>query len=479
MKKRTALFLVSCKRASVALGVALLLLLGTAATVSAGEELYRDLSRAAREGEPGFFKLLAEEGESIDWERASPVEFEGNLRFLQLAGTEALEDDPAGLFLVRRLDGELYLVSFPSAAELEQTDSEAAYSDLKSLLGDKLVFKALLAGANVDGESYTFIRFVERPQQLLLDRIFKTSIMFMFFFVMLGMGLTLTLQDFILVFKKPKGIITGIFLQWFLMPLLALGMAYALGFYQSFPFIYAGMVLICACPGGVTSNLMTYYAKGDLALSVSLTSISTVLALFFTPFVLTLFCSNIPDINVPADLIVQTIIGLVLVPLILGMLIRKKWQTFAQKAMPFFSALGVLALLLVIGVGIVTNAEKFADTERYSFLFYVMVILLSILGMLLALGASRLFRIDNVQSRAISIEVGLRNSTLAVTIALLIQDLMGDFYSSMFVTTAIYGITMYLTGFLMILLYKYLLPLGQNKNGAHITGRPGLSKERQ
>ena len=156
----------------------------------------------------------------------------------------------------------------------------------------------------------------------------------------------------------------------------------------------------------------------------------------------------------------QTIIGLVLVPLILGMLIRKKWQTFAQKAMPFFSALGVLALLLVIGVGIITNAEKFADTERYSFLFYVMVVFLSILGMLLTLGVSRLFRIENVQSRAISIEVGLRNSTLAVTITLLIQDLMGDFYSSMFVTTAIYGITMYLTGFLMIVLYKYLLPLG-------------------
>ena len=74
---------------------------------------------------------------------------------------------------------------------------------------------------------------------------------------------------------------------------------------------------------------------------------------------------------------------------------------------------------------------------------------------------SRLFRIENVQSRAISIEVGLRNSTLAVTITLLIQDLMGDFYSSMFVTTAIYGITMYLTGFLMIVLYKYLLPSGR------------------
>ena len=457
-KKRYLLFRVSWKLALVAISVALLLLPG-AATVYAGEELYHDLSRAARDGEAGFFKLLAEQGENIDWERASPVEFEGNLRFLQTEG-QAAEDGPAGLFLVRRLDGELYLVSFPSAAELERTDSGAAYSELESMLGDKLVFKALLAEAVVNGENFTFIRFVEKPQQLLLDRIFKTSIMFMFFFVMLGMGLNLTLKDFILVFKKPKGIIAGIFLQWILMPLLALGMAYALGFYHSFPFIYAGMVLICACPGGVTSNLMTYYAKGDLALSVSLTSISTVLALFFTPFILTLFCSNIPDINVPAGLIVQTIIGLVLVPLILGMLIRKKWQTFAQKAMPLFSALGVLALLLVIGVGIITNAEKFADTERYSFLFYVMVVFLSILGMLLALGVSRLFRIENVQSRAISIEVGLRNSTLAVTITLLIQDLMGDFYSSMFVTTAIYGITMYLTGFLMIVLYKYLLPLG-------------------
>lgn len=459
MKKLYVLFRVSWKHASVAAAVALLLLLGAVTTVYAGEELYRDLSRAARDGEAGFFKLLAEQGENIDWERASPVEFEGNLRFLQTEG-QVTEDGPAGLYLVRRLDGELYLVSLPAAAEPGQADIGASYSELDSMLGDKLVFKALLAEANVDGESYTFIRFAEKPQQLLLDRVFKTSIMFMFFFVMLGMGLNLTLKDFILVFKKPKGIIIGIFLQWFLMPLLALGMAYALGFYHSFPFIYAGMVLICACPGGVTSNLMTYYAKGDLALSVSLTSISTVLALFFTPFILTLFCANIPDINVPAGLLVQTIIGLVLVPLMLGMLIRKKWQTFAQKAMPFFSALGVVALLMVIGVGIITNAEKFADTERYSFLFYVMVVFLSILGMLLALGVSRLFKIENVQSRAISMEVGLRNSTLAVTITLLIQDLMGDFYSSMFVTTAIYGITMYLTGFLMIVLYKYLLPLG-------------------
>lgn len=451
------LFRASWRRLFTAAGVIVLLFLAGTATAQASEELYQNLSRAARGGETAFFELLSEQGDNIDWEKATPAEFEGNLRFLRVE-RESAGEDPGELFLVRRLDGELYILSRP-AAEPGQTDTEAAYSGLDKMLGDKLVIKAMLADAALDGKDYTFIRLVEKPQQLLLDRIFKTSIMFMFFFVMLGMGLSLTLEDFILVFKKPKGIAAGIFMQWILMPLLALGMAYALGFYHSFPFIYAGMVLICACPGGVTSNLMTYYAKGDLALSVSLTSISTVLALFITPLILTLLCKNIPDINVPAGLIVQTIIGLVLIPLTLGMLIRKKWQVFAQKAMPFFSALGVLALLMVIGVGIITNAEKFADTARYSFLFYIMVVFLSILGMLVALGASRLLGIENVQTRAISVEVGLRNSTLAVTIALLIQDLMGDFYSSMFVTTAIYGITMYLTGFLMILLFKYLLPL--------------------
>ncbi len=435
-----------------------LLLLLSANPAHAGEELYQDLSRAARDHELVLFRALLEESRLLDWEMANTVEFEGNLRYLE-AENAGPDDQLRGLFLVRRLDGELFILAMPDQEEMKITGTTAYYSGLDDVLGDKLVFKGLLTEGTVMGETYTFIRFTEKPSQLLLDRIFKTSIMFMFFFVMLGMGLTLTVKDFVLVFKSPKGIIIGLILQWLLMPLVALAMAYVLGFYHSFPFIYAGLILICACPGGVTSNLMTYYAKGDLALSVSLTSISTVLALFFTPLILTIFSANIPDINVPAGLIVQTIIGLVLIPLIIGMAIRRKWQNFAVKATPFFSALGVFALLMVIGVGIITNAEKFADTERYSLLFYIMVISLSILGMLMAVGVARLFRLSNFQSRAVSVEVGLRNSTLAVTIALLIQDLMGDFYSSMFVTTAIYGITMYITGFLMISLYKKILPL--------------------
>jgi bile acid:Na+ symporter, BASS family len=459
MNNKSPLSLAACKCGLIILTVLALLLL-TATPVLAGEDLYRRLSESSRSDEALLLRELLELGQEIDWNQAITVEFEGNLRLLE---TEALADvgHQAGFYMVRELNGNLHILSFPSAAELQEAESVGYYSNLNEMLGNKLAFKAQLAEASVEGESYSFIRLLEKPSQLMLDRIFKISIMFMFFFVMLGMGLTLTVNDFILVMKKPKGILIGIFLQWLLMPLLALVMAYLLGFYHSFPFIYAGLVLICACPGGVTSNLMTYYARGDLALSVSLTSISTVLALFFTPLILTLFSANIPDINVPSGLIVQTIIGLVLIPLILGMSIRHKWLNFAKKAIPFFSALGIIALLMVIGVGIITNAEKFADTERYSLLFYIMVIALSLLGMLLAAGFPKLFSIDNYQTRAISMEVGLRNSTLAVTIALLIQDLMGDFYSSMFVTTAIYGITMYITGFLMIALYKKLLPLDE------------------
>jgi BASS family bile acid:Na+ symporter len=112
--------------------------------------------------------------------------------------------------------------------------------------------------------------------------------------------------------------------------------------------------------------------------------------------------------GIPTGLIVQTIIVLVIVPLILGMSIRHKWLNFALKTTPFFSALGVIALLLVIGVGLYTNIEKFAETHRYSVIFYIMVVSLSVMGMLLAPFVPKLFRIENYQTRAISVEVGLR-----------------------------------------------------------------------
>jgi len=91
------------------------------------------------------------------------------------------------------------------------------------------------------------------------------------------------------------------------------------------------MILITAIPGGVTSNLMTHYAKGDVALSISLTSFSSILSLIFTPLLLALYCVNVPEVTIPVKIIVQTIFILVLIPLIIGMSVRSKWENFAKK----------------------------------------------------------------------------------------------------------------------------------------------------
>ncbi len=281
----------------------------------------------------------------------------------------------------------------------------------------------------------------------------------MLFFVMLGMGLTLTMKDFKIVFQKPKGMLTGAILQWAVMPLVAVGLGRMLGFYDAYPFVFVGMVLIAVSPGGVTSNLMTYYAKGDVALSISLTSFSTVLSLFFTPLLLTFYCANVPEVNIPVKMVVQTIIILVIVPLAVGMSICKRWPNFAKKATPFFSALGVIALLFLIGAGLLGNLDMFSDTERYGFAFYSMVFVLTLSGMLLGAVIPKLIGINNYQTRAISLETGLRNASLAMALALLIQDYMGDFYSSMFFTSAIFGLWMYVAGFLSIAIYKKLLPI--------------------
>jgi BASS family bile acid:Na+ symporter len=161
----------------------------------------------------------------------------------------------------------------------------------------------------------------------------------------------------------------------------------------------------------------------------------------------------------PLKLVVQTIIILVIIPLALGMSIRARWSNFARKATPFFSILGVIALLFLIVAGLISNLEMFADTERYGFAFYSAVFVLTLLGMAVGGIFPKLVGINNYQTRAISLETGLRNATLAMAIALLIQDYMGDFYSSMFFTSGLFGLWMYVAGFLSIAVYGRLLPL--------------------
>ncbi len=439
--------------------VALVIALFAVSIAHADEDLYRRLSMAARgTGDQTLIKKLNEASRKLDWKDAAETGFEGHLRLLK-ASAATVTGDATSIFLVRSIKGELFILAVPSKETLEKEGAASMYAGLEKMLEDKLTFKIQSTRGTVDGRPYLFARFVEKPQQLALDRIFKISIVLMLFFVMLGMGLTLTMKDFKIVFQKPKGMLTGAFLQWAVMPLVAVGLGRLLGFYEAFPFVFVGMVLIAVSPGGVTSNLMTYYAKGDLALSISLTSFSTVLSLFFTPLLLTLYCANVPEVNIPVKMVIQTIIILVIIPLAAGMSIRKRWPNFATKATPFFSALGVLALLFLIVAGLLANLDMFADTERYGFSFYSMVFVLTFSGMILGAVIPKVLGINNYQTRAISLETGLRNASLAMALSLLIQDYMGDFYSSMFFTSAIFGLWMYVAGFISIAIYKKLLPV--------------------
>ncbi len=417
-------------------------LLALALPVYAGVDLYQEFVQISHgKGQKDLFSRLNKEAKSIDWTNADTREFKGNLRFLQMKGVSS-----EFLYMVRSVNGELFIL----------TD---ASNDYQELLGDKYIFKVLALDKEVAGQKYSFAKLKEKPKQTLLDRVFKISIVLMLFFVMVGMGLTLTFKDFKRVFQKPKGIVIGSILQWGIMPLIAVAIGHLLGFYETFPFIFIGMVLIAASPGGVTSNLMTYYGKGDLALSISLTSFSTVLSIFFTPLLLALYSANVPEVSIPVGFVVQTIIILVIIPLGIGMLVRMRWEKLATKSTPIFSALGIVALLFLMIAGVFSNIEVFSDTQRYGVKFYSMVFLLTFCGMLAGIVIPKLFKVNNYQIRAISLETGLRNASLAMAIALLIQDFMGDFYSSVFVTSAMFGLLMYAAGFLSIWLFKILLPV--------------------
>jgi bile acid:Na+ symporter, BASS family len=426
--------------------------------VRTGEQVYHHLSTIANRGgeELGLFRQLRERADDLDWSQAREVSFHGIIRRLEGTASGAAVES---LHLVREDSGDVHVLVFPPDVRGREPAASSPYAGLVDLVGKKTVIAARVMTATVGGETYSFIQLTAAPKQLLLDRLFFVAIILLLFLTMVGMGLTLTVKDFALVFKKPAGMIIGPICQFGLLPLLAMLIGRLVGYYETYPFIFLGMILVASSPGGVTSNLMTYFGKGDLALSVSLTAVCTVLALFFTPFLLSIYGSNIPDFSIPVGDVFKQMLILVVVPLFVGMLIRWKAEKLAKKGEKPFAIIGIFSLLFLIIVAILGNLDKFADTERYGVKFYAIVFLLTFVGMISAGFLSKLFRIKNFQVRAISLECGLRNASLAMTIAILIQDRMGDFYSSMLFTAGIFGLWMYIAGVITIYIFPKWLPV--------------------
>lgn len=227
--------------------------------------------------------------------------------------------------------------------------------------------------------------------------------------VMFGMGLTLKLEDFKLVFTRPKDVIIGCISQFTIMPLLAwiLGTVFRLD-----PALLAGVVLVGTCPGGTSSNVITYLSGGDVALSVGMTSVNTLLAPFLTPAITYLLLRTTVTVN-PVSMFVS-IIKVVIIPIALGFIINKLFGKVTQKLVKVLPSVSVVAICLIVASVVSHNAEKILTTGA---IVFVVVILHNLLGYACGLGLGRALHLNASKSKALSIEIGMQNSGLATSLA--------------------------------------------------------------
>ena len=227
--------------------------------------------------------------------------------------------------------------------------------------------------------------------------------------IMFAMGLTLSLDDFRGVVKRPREVALGAAAQFVIMPLLAVALTMVI---PMSPEVAAGVILVGCCPGGTSSNVMTYLAKGDVALSVACTAVTTLLAPFVTPWLVWLFASQYLPVNAMALLL--SILKIVLLPLALGILAQKIVPKLVQAAIPVLPLVSVTGIVLIVAA--VVAASK-ASIAASGLLIFAVVVLHNGLGYLLGYGLARALRLSMPKRKAIAIEVGMQNSGLGAALA--------------------------------------------------------------
>ncbi len=227
--------------------------------------------------------------------------------------------------------------------------------------------------------------------------------------IMFGMGVTLTAGEFKRVFQRPKDVGVGVAVQYLVMPFLGFALARV---FSLDPLLAAGVVLVGSCPGGTASNVMTYLARGDLALSVTLTSVSTLLAPLMIPLLMYLYAGQ--WIDVPVFKLFKATVFIVLLPVALGVGLRALLRDRIEYVLPVLPSVSAIAIIFIVGVIVAANAPAIS---KIGAIIAVIVIIHNTLGLLIGYGAARLSGMDTVRARAISIEVGMQNSGLAVALA--------------------------------------------------------------
>ena len=237
----------------------------------------------------------------------------------------------------------------------------------------------------------------------------STAIVPLLAIVMFLMGLTLTKADVERIVKDPKPILVGVVLQFLLMPVMAMTFSKMLQLSNQ---LTIGMVLVGSCAGGTASNVVCYLAKGDVALSISLTMVSTLIGVIATPLLCAFYLSETVSVDILALLF--SIVQIVFIPVLLGFSCKFFMNDFANRVDPFIPTLSVLIILLIIAIVVALNADRLLDVGLITL---IAVILHNLSGLAGGYYISRLIGLDIKQSQTVAIEVGMQNSGLGVALA--------------------------------------------------------------
>ncbi len=269
--------------------------------------------------------------------------------------------------------------------------------------------------------------------------------------IMFGVALDIKLSDFQRILKNPKSVLVGVLSQFVLLPAFTFLLVLLI---KPIPSIALGMFMVAACPGGNISNFMTNYAKGNAALSVSLTAIATLLAIVMTPFNFQ-FWSGMYE---PTSTIINTVsisplemvkvISLLLgLPLILGMLVRHYFPKFAEKSSPYFKIGSILFFLLLVVLALSNNIEIFKNYIHYVFL---VVLSHNIIALLLGYNTARITKLSIPNRRTLAIETGIQNSGLGLLLIFSFFDGLGG----MALLAAFWGIWHIVSGLLLAIFWS-------------------------
>jgi BASS family bile acid:Na+ symporter len=257
--------------------------------------------------------------------------------------------------------------------------------------------------------------------------------------IMFGLGLSLTVGDFARVLKQPKAVIIALACQLLVLPVIAFGLVLL---FQLPPVLAVGMMMLAASPGGTTANLYSHLFRGDVALNISLTAVNSVIAVVTLPIITNFAIWYFDPFDDQLGLQwakTLEVFAIVLLPVALGMLVRRFWPDFAKKMDKPVRIASVIILVVVIAGAVASNwallVENFARLS-------LIVIVFCVLSLAIGYAVPRLFKVGRRQAIASSFEIGIHNATLAIVIA---QSVLGSVELSL--PAAVYGVLMFFIAF--------------------------------